>query len=68
MNATTSQRLLFCVGVGSGIDEVWATNWSVFPLFMALRILNMIIAIYSNEYGRLETESDLLFQRDTWLR
>ena len=28
------------------------------------RILNMIIAIYSNEYGRLEMESDLLFQRD----
>ena len=32
-----------------------------------VRILNMIIAIYSNEYGRLETESDLLFQRVTWL-
>ena len=31
------------------------------------RILNMIIAIYSNEYGRLETESDLLFQRETCL-
>ena len=31
-----------------------------------VRILNMIIAIYSNEYGRLETESDLLFQRVTW--
>jgi len=27
-------------------------------------ILNMIIAIYSNEYGRLEMESDLLFQRE----
>jgi len=27
-------------------------------------ILNMIIAIYSNEYGRLEAESDLLFQRE----
>ena len=34
-------------------------GWSSSP-----RILNMIIAIYSNEYGRLEMESDLLFQRD----
>ena len=28
----------------------------------------MIIAIYSNEYGRLEMESDLLFQREPRLR
>eukprot|EP00931_Biecheleriopsis_adriatica_P060145 TRINITY_DN36107_c0_g1_i1.p1 TRINITY_DN36107_c0_g1~~TRINITY_DN36107_c0_g1_i1.p1 ORF type:complete len:1069 (-),score=217.63 TRINITY_DN36107_c0_g1_i1:75-3281(-) len=60
-------------GEGSGGVQRWADINILEQLLMLLAvlgtlvfivILNMIIAIYSNEYSKLENESEILFQRE----
>lgn len=56
-------------GESGFIEDIDVLQWlltimAILGTVTFIVILNMIIAIYSNEYGRLETESDLLFQRE----